>query len=601
MTQASIDVWRWPNHTAAKGQAVTLADALGQIKDAPKATQDAAAKLAAIRSETLATLAKLQAQGGLWGDKAIKDAKRNGKAKEKRHKAKLPAIAFSTAKTQQGQNEKGKPTQRGNENAIAHTGLLCLDVDGLESPSAAIELRGKLVSDHGACAAFLSPSKHGVKALLLLDPVPQPNAQPPEEGLPPVHDWPQHEAAFDAAQAYFKAHGIDIDRACRDVSRLCYASYDPDLAANAHATPFKWQEQAKEETTGQDPQGNEEGNEEGNERAKERTLPPFQWAAQIDLSKRPQTILAAHGHFDAPLLTPGLVAVLAAAGGSGKSRLALQIALGMAAAETDGDATPDGLWQVAAGRVLVATFEDDHYWSGLRLAAQARTLGCTRALDRIAIWRPQDPMYGPQPGGEDDRAFYNTRPGPLGGMGDLETLMREIRPRLVVVDPALAAFCGNSNEPAGVREFIQYLAERTRRIGAAVLLVAHSSKAGRGAGAGASKSKGDSADVDDGKLRDAIFDPAKIGGATAWVDGARAALVLSEPLSGGDRFLAIAKANYAPSHTAIRLAYHDQAWRPNNGPWAHWESWLGDGREESATDASKSNGKAKAKGINSNV
>ena len=109
-------------------------------------------------------------------------------------------------------------------------------------------------------------------------------------------------------------------------------------------------------------------------------------------------------------------------------------------------------------------------------------------------------------------------------------------PRLIVIDPVLSAFVGNSNEAAPVREFLSALAVAADEHQCAVLLVAHSTKAARGK------------DADP-------FDPGKVGGSAAWTDGVRSALILDwdDARGPGERRLAVAKSNYGPARRLMPL------------------------------------------------
>jgi len=52
-------------------------------------------------------------------------------------------------------------------------------------------------------------------------------------------DVEQHKAAFEAAADYMReSYGVAIDKACKDVCRLCYVSHDPDIVMNAEAVPL---------------------------------------------------------------------------------------------------------------------------------------------------------------------------------------------------------------------------------------------------------------------------------------------------------------------------------------------------------------------------
>ena len=242
------------------------------------------------------------------------------------------------------------------------------------------------------------------------------------------------------------------------------------------------------------------------------------------------------GRRDGAVLSVGTVALLAGAGGASKTTLALQIAL-TAAATRDGAAGEacGGALIVAGGPVVVATYEDalpvlrDRV---LRMVKRGAHL--VDGLDRLHLldlagW----PLYGPA-----DGMGYSAPPSAAGGWAPLWAAVEATGARLVIVDPALAAFTGESNAAGPVRAFIGALAAEAARRRAAVLLIAHSSKAGRGADA-------------------RIYDPAQVGGSTHWTDGARGAMSLSRSDDApGDHRLAVVKANYGPSPLSIGLSMH---------------------------------------------
>ena len=85
-----------------------------------------------------------------------------------------------------------------------------MDLDKCASPAA---LRAKLAADEHIQAAFVSPTGRGIKALVRIQ-----------------ADASCHLASFRGARKYFaQSFGLAVDEACKDVSRLCFASYDPDL------------------------------------------------------------------------------------------------------------------------------------------------------------------------------------------------------------------------------------------------------------------------------------------------------------------------------------------------------------------------------------
>lgn len=136
---------------------------------------------------------------------------RREKSKELRneYKQKLPSVLFS-----------GTFKQRNNHSLMDHSGLICLDFDELDPVSMVQSLK----KDEYIFAAWVSPSGNGVKALVKI----------------PKDD---HGASFAALQERYKL----IDKACKDVSRVCYESYDPLIHINRDSKTFT--EQIKKKIT----------------------------------------------------------------------------------------------------------------------------------------------------------------------------------------------------------------------------------------------------------------------------------------------------------------------------------------------------------------
>jgi hypothetical protein len=102
-----------------------------------------------------------------------------------------------------------------------HSGLLQIDLDGIGSEGAG-DLRNRIGQDRHIIAAWLSPSGDGVKAIMRIP-----------------ANVPGHKAAFAAAAVHMKeTYGVEIDRTCSDVSRLCFVSHDTNLALNFEAVPL---------------------------------------------------------------------------------------------------------------------------------------------------------------------------------------------------------------------------------------------------------------------------------------------------------------------------------------------------------------------------
>ena len=262
-------------------------------------------------------------------------------------------------------------------------------------------------------------------------------------------------------------------------------------------------------------------------------------AADIELSL-PKRILSAAGQGGA-VLCEGTVAILAGEGGMAKSAFTGGLAIDIAQGTED---TAGGLFHVCggAGSTLMVSYEDPESVVAWRLDkyVQQRDIatGNNSPLARVHVLQLAGrPLYGPTD--ESGRAaFYTARPGPLAGWGDLTAAIESVEPRMVVIDPVLCAYVGESNAPAPVREFLVALAELAATYNTGVLLIAHSTKATR-------SGKPDP------------FNPGLVGGTAAWVDGVRGALSMTwrddpgaEP---GSRQIGIIKANYGPMRLVCAL------------------------------------------------
>jgi hypothetical protein len=103
-----------------------------------------------------------------------------------------------------------------------HSGLLQVDVDDVGEEKAA-ELRDELGHDPHIFAAFVSPSGSGVKALIRIP-----------------ADRDKHPASFSAVSEYLRSkYAVEVDGKCKDISRLCFVSDDPELVLNADAVELE--------------------------------------------------------------------------------------------------------------------------------------------------------------------------------------------------------------------------------------------------------------------------------------------------------------------------------------------------------------------------
>lgn len=101
---------------------------------------------------------------------------------------------------------------------LNHSGLLQVDVDDVGEERAA-KLRDEMRNDPHILAAFISPSGKGVKGLIR---------------IPASRET--HLAAFAAVGEYLRSrYAVEVDAKCKDVSRVCFVSHDPEMVINADA------------------------------------------------------------------------------------------------------------------------------------------------------------------------------------------------------------------------------------------------------------------------------------------------------------------------------------------------------------------------------
>lgn len=124
----------------------------------------------------------------------------------KKDKKLLPAVTIS------GEFSKRKASQ-----LIKHSGYICIDIDNQKNVD---ETKDLLKTDRFVTAAWKSVSGKGLAVLFKIDPR-------------------RHLDAFNGLGEYLlNNYGIVIDQACKDVSRLRFVSYDPDLYINEAALKF---------------------------------------------------------------------------------------------------------------------------------------------------------------------------------------------------------------------------------------------------------------------------------------------------------------------------------------------------------------------------
>ena len=122
----------------------------------------------------------------------------------------------------------------------------------------------------------------------------------------------------------------------------------------------------------------------------------------------------------------------------------------------------------------------------------------------------------------------------LDGLSALVNAVASVGPRLVVVDPVLAAYVGDPGEARPVREFLGALSLLARRYHLGILLVLHTAKGAR-------------------KAAEPLY-PGRIDGANHWTSGVRGVLVLrTDPDREGGFVLACLKSNWGTARLALAL------------------------------------------------
>lgn len=127
--------------------------------------------------------------------------------KEERTKFKkqLPSICFS-----------GKFAKRADKEIIEHSGYVCLDFDHVHDVE---KFKDHIKEDAHTMLAFVSPSGDGLKAVIKIP-----------------ANTKTHAASCRALKDYFKTEKLDD---FKDVSRVCFESYDKNIYYNPESSVFK--------------------------------------------------------------------------------------------------------------------------------------------------------------------------------------------------------------------------------------------------------------------------------------------------------------------------------------------------------------------------
>ena len=135
---------------------------------------------------------------------------RKVKDKQERNELKknLPAICFS-----------GKFNKRNSESIQEHSGFICLDFDGYEKKKDLLQDKERFCKNTYVYSCFISPSGNGLKVIVKIPPEPD-----------------EHLNYFKALETHFDSPYFDKN--CKDISRVCYESYDPHTYINPNSVTW---------------------------------------------------------------------------------------------------------------------------------------------------------------------------------------------------------------------------------------------------------------------------------------------------------------------------------------------------------------------------
>lgn len=121
-------------------------------------------------------------------------------------KKQLPAICFS-----------GKFNKRSDNSIIEHSGLICLDFDGYTKQKELLSDKENLCKNKYVYSVFISPSGNGLKVLVKIP-----------------ADVDNHVNYFNSLEKYFNSSYFD--KTSKNLSRVCYESYDPLIYINENSS-----------------------------------------------------------------------------------------------------------------------------------------------------------------------------------------------------------------------------------------------------------------------------------------------------------------------------------------------------------------------------
>jgi hypothetical protein len=121
-------------------------------------------------------------------------------------KKQLPAICFS-----------GTFNKRSDASILNHSGLICLDFDGYEKQKELLQDKETISKNKYTFSVFISPSGNGLKVLIKIP-----------------ADTENHTNYFNSLEKHFNSPYFD--KTSKNISRVCYESYDPLIYVNENSS-----------------------------------------------------------------------------------------------------------------------------------------------------------------------------------------------------------------------------------------------------------------------------------------------------------------------------------------------------------------------------
>ena len=131
----------------------------------------------------------------------------------------------------------GTFTRRRGDALVSLSGLIPVDIDGLESPDAAAEMRDILFEDKmiSPLLTFVSPSRNGVKCFVPMPPGGTVTASP--DTLRDIAAWQESLSDYIDFK-YLGSSRHKVDRSGKDMARACFICHDRDAKSREYVQHF---------------------------------------------------------------------------------------------------------------------------------------------------------------------------------------------------------------------------------------------------------------------------------------------------------------------------------------------------------------------------